>query len=520
MAARHTIQDMQLLASGNNGKCLSKEYWDQDTKLGWMCEKGHVWEATPVKIKQGSWCPQCTKHRDSKEEKFEKLRATAKEKGGECLSDEFVNSKTKLQFKCAKGHVWETTPETILNGCWCELCYKNQLTERILEDLRTIVKEKGGVILSEYTTSRDKMEFQCSKGHRWFQLQYNINQGKWCPECSKEEWPIKHLEVLSAAAKERGGECLSKEYFDDKIKIEFRCDKGHVFLLTGGAMLRGQWCQQCSFKALADSRRHSIEIYRALAQARGGKLLSEVYINKETKLLWECKNGHRWEATPGLVKNSESWCGICAYKETAEKLRGNIETYRKIAIERGGKLLSDVYINSHTPVLWECKEGHQWKANPDSVKNMKTWCPVCHYKGLAEKLKDDIEIYRKIAIERGGKLLSEEYISSRTQMLWECKEGHQWKAAGGRIKTRKSWCPVCQYKGMAEKFKDDIEIYRKIAIERGGKLLSEEYINSSSHLLWECKNGHQWKATPSHTKNRNQWCPVCAKNNKGNPRPA
>jgi len=435
---------MQQYASEQGGKCLSKEYWDDISSLMWMCDKGHVWESPWRLIKQGAWCPQCAKHRVSKEEKLEKVRAAAKEKGGECLSDEYLKSKIKLQFKCAKGHIWETLPETILKGCWCEVCYKNELTERVLEDLRRIVKEKGGVILSEYTLSREKMEFQCSKGHRWFQYQYAIiNQGQWCPECSKEESQKEHLEALRAAAKERGGECLSNEYINDSIKIKFKCGKGHEFVMNGNAMLRGQFCKICNLRASSDKRKIPIEIYRAIAQARGGKLLSDEYINKETKLLWECKNGHQWLATPGLVKNAESWCGICAYKETAAKLKDTIETYRKIAIERGGKLLSEVYINSRTPLLWECREGHQWKANPGSIKNMKTWCPVCCYKGVAEKLKKDIEIFRKIAIERGGKLLSEEYINSKTPMLWECKEGHQWKATGLHIKTSKTWCPAC-----------------------------------------------------------------------------
>jgi hypothetical protein len=510
------LEAIEQHASERGGKCLSTEYWDDISNLTWMCDKGHVWELAWRFIKQGAWCPQCTKHRYSKEEKYEKLKAIAHEKGGECLSEAFVNSQTNLQFKCAKGHIWKTKAQIILKGSWCELCFKNQITERILEDLSRIVTEKGGVMISEYTLSREKIEFQCSKGHRWFQYQDAIiNKGQWCPECGKEEWRKKHLEALIEAAKERGGECLSNEYISDSIKLKFKCDKGHEFLLNGTAMHRGQWCKQCSFKAIADKRKHSIDIYRAIAQARGGKLLSEEYINKETKLLWECKEGHRWEATPGLVKNAGTWCGICGKKESAAKLRDNIETYRKIAMERGGKLLSEVYINSQTPLLWECKEGHQWKAHPDSVKNLKTWCPVCCYKDLAEKFKDNIEVYHKIAIERGGKLLSEEYINSKTHMLWECKDGHQWKATGEHIKTRKSWCPVCSYKERGSANKDDIETYRKIAIEMGGKLLSEEYINSKTPLLWECKEGHQWKATPSHIKNRNQWCPACAYKTRG-----
>ena len=44
-----------------------------------------------------------------------------------------------------------------------------------------------------------------------------------------------------------------------------------------------------------------------------------------------------------------------------------IEKYRKVAIKRGGLLLSDKYINSNTPLLWQCKQEHQWKAKPVNV---------------------------------------------------------------------------------------------------------------------------------------------------------
>ena len=33
---------------------------------------------------------------------FKKL---AKDKNGECLSDEYLNCRTKLKFKCDKGHI-------------------------------------------------------------------------------------------------------------------------------------------------------------------------------------------------------------------------------------------------------------------------------------------------------------------------------------------------------------------------------------------------------------------------------
>ena len=52
---------------------------------------------------------------------------------------------------------------------------------------------------------------------------------------------------------------------------------------------------------------------------------------------------------------------------------------KDIAKSRNGKCLSPIYKNARTKLLWECAEGHQWEAVPDSVKR-GSWCPKCSYK--------------------------------------------------------------------------------------------------------------------------------------------
>jgi nucleoside-diphosphate-sugar epimerase len=56
---RYTIRDMQELARCRGGQCLSTEFADIKTKLKWKCAFGHVWEATPRLLKAGHWCPDC-----------------------------------------------------------------------------------------------------------------------------------------------------------------------------------------------------------------------------------------------------------------------------------------------------------------------------------------------------------------------------------------------------------------------------------------------------------------------------
>ncbi len=56
-----TIEEMHKLANRQNGNCLSKEYTDSKTKLQWQCEKGHIFLKAPSLVRQEKWCPICAK---------------------------------------------------------------------------------------------------------------------------------------------------------------------------------------------------------------------------------------------------------------------------------------------------------------------------------------------------------------------------------------------------------------------------------------------------------------------------
>ena len=119
---------------------------------------------------------------------------------------------------------------------------------------------------------------------------------------------------------------------------------------------------------------------------------------------------------------------------------------QKIAEERGGKCLSNKYINAHTKLEWQCAEGHQWEASPDKIKQ-GTWCPVC-----AGNTRFSIKDMQKIAEERGGKCLSKEYINNSTKLSWICAEGHQWEASPIKVK-KGTWCPKCSRKKRGQRAK-------------------------------------------------------------------
>jgi uncharacterized Zn-finger protein len=296
------------------------------------------------------------------------------------------------------------------------------------------------------------------------------------------------IEEMQQIAKARGGKCLSKEYIDSHTKLKWRCREGHEWKAIPASTKRGSWCPYCS-----GSLKLTIREMQEIAAKRGGECLSKKYINALSKLKWQCKEGHRWEAPPHRIKTQGSWCPYCA-----KKAKLTMEELQRIAEEKGGACLSKEFIDYKTKLRWRCEEGHVWEAVPYSIK-IGQWCPYC-----AGKAKLTIEEMQKLAASRNGQCLSKKYINSYTKLKWKCKKGHKWEARPVSIKAGR-WCPYC-----AGKAKLTIEEMRKIAKEREGKCLSKKYINNRTKLRWQCKKGHKWEAVPYSIKNHNTWCPVCA----------
>lgn len=46
-------------------------------------------------------------------------------KGGKVLSSHYVSSQTKMEFSCGLGHRWWAIPNSLKQGSWCRVCYKN-----------------------------------------------------------------------------------------------------------------------------------------------------------------------------------------------------------------------------------------------------------------------------------------------------------------------------------------------------------------------------------------------------------
>jgi hypothetical protein len=292
---------------------------------------------------------------------------------------------------------------------------------------------------------------------------------------------------LCDIAESRGGRCLSKSYLGMVTKHEWECEHGHRWKAVPDSVINGTWCPECG-----GTLRRTLSDAQELAKSRGGECLSEIYIKNSRNLSWRCSKGHEWQATYSNVQQG-AWCHECGGSKPK-----TLADMHRLAAEQGGLCLSKEYFNTTTKLMWQCANGHRWKALPLNIYKGR-WCPECGDTTLS------LDYMQQLAAEHDGQCLSRKYKNNHTQLVWECVRGHRWKAQPSSLLAG-HWCQKCA--GLKRRL--SIEDMQALADRKGGKCLSTEYVKSNVHLEWECENGHRWMAKPNNVQ-QGKWCRECWK---------
>ncbi len=419
---------MEKLARSKKGKCLSSFYIDARTKLLWQCANEHKWMATPSKIRQGQWCRQCAIElsRLSSQQITELIQS----KGGELITQKYYRTDQNLEIKCQYGHMFLSSIDRIKRGNWCKYCSRDRRFLGI-DLMHQFASQRAGKCLSrEYRGIYHELEWECSSGHRWMARPDNIRQGKWCPNCAsfKSERKtrfifeqltgfsfIKTRKILSDGL-ELDGYChelklafeyqgqqhyeflpkfyyktrrdLEKLQLNDKKKKEECIQLGiklveipyfentsdvnlEMFIKQNLIALNINMVSTVDFIKFY-STCSSLKLARELAYKNGGKLLSNKVQDHITKLRWQCKNKHKWDAPLQRIQQG-AWCRLCANKKKSL----GIDYMKNWAKTFNGYCLSSSYTNGNSRLKWRCRRGHEWEASYYSMKVRRCWCLEC-----------------------------------------------------------------------------------------------------------------------------------------------
>jgi hypothetical protein len=100
---------------------------------------------------------------------------------------------------------------------------------------------------------------------------------------------------------------------------------------------------------------------------------------KDAKSRWKCEClvcGSIVFPRYSTVQQLGAGCKTCRYKKTRDHHVFKIEYVREVINDRGGKLLSDTYRNSNTPIEVECSKGHIFTNDFNHIKRGQ-WCSTC-----------------------------------------------------------------------------------------------------------------------------------------------
>lgn len=443
--------------------------------------------------------------RKSKTEYLKECKDHAKSKGGECLSKDYINTSSKLSWKCDKGHAWKANRLSVIkHGTWCPECFgKKKLT---IEEMQDLGVERGGKCLSKEIKNRDdKLEWECERGHRWKASGHSVKNSKsWCPYCSGK---------LSERITRKYFEHIFSKKFPKKWPNWLRNDRGNKMELDGyneelKIAFERNGKQHYKFiphfqKKVENFKRQKKDDLRKkkLCKERDITLIEVPYTidyeDMQDYIAKACKK--RGIKVPENVPEID-------YKDLNAFSPEKLKDFRDFVESKGGKLLTKNFLGDKKKHKLQCDKGHQWWSTPNNTKSGK-WCPKCYEESIGDnRRKYNIDYMQNYAKSRGGKCHSTDYKNLKDIMDWECKYGHRWSSKAHYAIYNKSWCPKCA-KGCIEEMQD-------IAQSRGGFCRSKEHKGATTKLEFECAEGHVWWTEPNNVKNRGTWCPICARKNR------
>ena len=165
------------------GGIVLGEYVNRNTSVQVQCGKDHFFEAVPQAVTAGNWCAKCSNR--CPEQAKEQFIATVLSQGGTVLG-EYINCRDKVMIKCQFEHIFEMDPLHLTRGHWCHAC-RNVCPIQAQERFRTVVAERNGTVVGTYVNTYTKVELQCEKGHIFSARPNNITHGKWCRKCGLAE---------------------------------------------------------------------------------------------------------------------------------------------------------------------------------------------------------------------------------------------------------------------------------------------------------------------------------------------
>ena len=310
------------------------EYINSKTKIIMRHNKcGYKYKVAPNSFLRGHRCPKCfgTSLKTNEQFKQEVFDLVGDEY---TVLGEYINSKTKIKILhniCR--YEYQVRPNDFIKGVRCPKCAGSmkKTTEQFKNEVFNLVGDEY-IILGEYVNNNTKIKILHKKCGFIFETSPDtILQGHGCPKCGgtmKKTTEKFKKEVFNLVGNEYG---VIGEYINGRIKIKMRHNICRTeYEVVPGSFLMGRRCPKCYGTPLKTTKEFKQEVFNQVGNEY--TVLGE-YKNVKTKIkMQHNKCGFKYEVLPANFLSGVR-CPKCggSMKKTTEQFKN--EVYEKVGDE-------------------------------------------------------------------------------------------------------------------------------------------------------------------------------------------
>jgi len=373
-------------------------------------------------------------------------------------SEVLAGTNSRLPWVCEKGHKWKTrcSERTGRDKTGCPYC-SNKKCWTGFNDLKTKFPEIAGEVdgwdpSTVIAGSGKKMPWKCKRGHSWnVSVFCRTSNNSGCPYCSNREcWTgFNDLKTkFPEIAKEADGWDPSTVIAGSGKKMPWKCQKGHKWdaVLTSRTGTQKSGCPYCTNRKVWTGFNDLKTKFPEIAKEADGWDPSQVLVGSHKRMNWKCDKGHTWESKVNKRTIRKQGCPYCTNRKVWTGFNDLKTKFPEIAKEADGWDPSDVLAGAHKKLIWKCNLGHSWEAllSLRTHINNPRGCPYCTNRKVWTGFNDLKTLFPEVAKEADGWDPSEVLAGTNNRLPWVCDKGHKWKAqCSERTGRDNTSCPEC-----------------------------------------------------------------------------
>jgi hypothetical protein len=510
------------LATTNPELAAQADGWDPTTltagsgrKVGWKCQRGHLWQDSVSHRSSGRSCPICSNKRilDGYNDLATTNPELASQADGWDPTTVSAGSAKVVGWRCKSGHKWNATVSHRSSGTTCPVCSGHKVQAGV-NDLATTNPElasqaDGWDPTTVSAGSRAKVTWKCEKDHQWMTTVSNRSGGNGCPVCSGRTVLAGYNDLATTnpelAAQADGWDPTTLVAFSNK-RVGWLCVNGHKWITAVSGRSGGSGCPICSgHKVLAGVNDLATTNPELASQADGWdpttlKGLSNI------KVGWRCESGHKWNAVVAS-RTAGNGCPICSGRTALSGVNDLATTNPELASQADGWDPTTLTSGSGVKVGWQCEQGHKWKSNV-AKRSVGQGCPICANKQVLIGVNDLATTNPELAAQADGWDTTTVTAGSGKKVAWKCEKGHLWITAVNS-RSKGTDCPICSGNQVLLGYNDLATTHPELAAQADGWDPTSVTFGSGKKKTWRCESGHKW-ITAVNARSGGSDCLVCS----------